>query len=114
MPIAAMTNPAARGPRMPWRRVKVRVSVIIGRAPQSRIVRKGWAARRRAALQQRSVRNAEVREAGEVVAVRADAVALDDTVGRNAQLDVDDVVAERAAVQEARRLRRVVGQDVGQ
>ncbi len=48
----------------------------------------------------RSVRRAEVREGGHVVAMRADAVGRDGSVGDQAELDVDHVVVEVSPVQE--------------
>ena len=63
-----------------------------------------------------TVRRAEIRERGHVVAVRAHAVARGAAVGRDAQFGVDDVVGQGSAIQ--RRAvggsRGVVGQDVWQ
>src|SRR5919108_2740580 len=56
----------------------------------------------------------EVREGAQVVVVGGDAVRRNRALGDQAELRVDHVIVERAAVREAGRARRVDREDVRQ
>src|SRR5712692_5208838 len=60
------------------------------------------------------VRIPEVREAGQVIRVRAHHVGGDGAVADQGQLNVDHVIRELPAVEKPCRARVVVGQDVGE
>ncbi len=53
-------------------------------------------------------------ESGQQIRVRPDHVGRDRALTHEGELDVDDIVGEPAAVEEARRARVVVRQDVGE
>ena len=54
----------------------------------------------------------QIGEVGKVVGVRPDLIRRDLSIGHQCQLDIDHIIGEFATIEETRRTRIVVGQDV--